>query len=195
MKYIKLTILLFSIFVFTNCDNLDYPPIKNTEKLINDSVNIIDSNQNTPFRIQILKTSNNKNIVFKISNPLGVSLTNVVIIGANFEDKSPITLNEIDPISKIQLYDINNDGFDELFIFTQSAGSGSYGNIYAFTSTKGMQLKPIIIDDFIFDGYIGHDLFTFNNDKLIRTFTIENDGIKEKASVTYYDDGDYLRRN
>ena len=182
MKNIRFIVLIISILIFTNCD-INNTPIE-LDNITSQDSNIAEKNLNSDtYQIKILKTSKANDIVFKISNPIGKSLEDVIIIGANFENKIPITLTEIDPINKIELYDIDNDGFDELFIFTTSAGSGSYGSIYAFTSNKGVGLKPIIVDDFIFDDYSGHDSFYFENNMLIREYPNSDKNIKIKYKL------------
>ena len=192
MNYIRIAIIILSIFIFNYCDNLDYLPPENIQQ--EDSNNNVNNeiNKENPFSVKILKATSGKDIVFKISNPIGMSLVDIDIIGANFSNKMPISLKDIDPINRIELYDIDNDGFEELFIFTSAAGSGSYGSIYAFTSNKEVELTPINIDDFIFKGYFGHDSFIFEKNRLIRTFSVENNN-KKRASIKYYYNGTSLK--
>ena len=70
--------------------------------------------------------------------------------------------------------DLDDDGNIETYVITQSAGSGGYGRIYAFEINKN-QLERI---DFVElpseyrSGYLGHDYFNIENNRLIREFPI-----------------------
>ena len=190
MRFINYTLIAFIVATLFACNTDRNNLSKETAQPNIDSNNTIDQQKEIPFKVQILKTSNEKDIVLKISNPIGMSLVNIDIIGANFENKIPISLIDIDPINKIELYDMDNDGFDELFIFTNAAGSGSYGEIYAFSSNKGIRLKAIDVANFKYDDYQGHDSFILRKNKLIRTFKVDN--TKETDSISYIYNGSSL---
>jgi hypothetical protein len=88
-------------------------------------------------------------------------------------------MEESDPFDYALVADINNDGFDELYIITRSAGSGSYAKIYGFASNKDKSVTPIYIpelsdDDFValFQGYMGHDKFYIEDNKLLRKYPV-----------------------
>ena len=72
-------------------------------------------------------------------------------------------------------------GFDEIYIITTSAGSGSYGAVLGFASNKDK--SPSMINfpeiqerDNNFKGYMGHDTFKIEQRKLVRIFPIYNQG-------------------
>ena len=82
-----------------------------------------------------------------------------------------------DPISHVLLADLDGNGFDEIYIITTSAGSGSYGTVLGFASNKDKSLSMINFPgiqkgDEDFEGYMGHDTFKIEDQKLIRTFPI-----------------------
>lgn len=80
-----------------------------------------------------------------------------------------------------EVEDLNADGSPELFIFTQSAGSGSYGNVYAFSvnnkkSMSQVYFTPTAENKTINKGYMGHDEFTLIENRLAQRFPIYKDG-------------------
>ncbi|AFD06898.1 hypothetical protein [Solitalea canadensis] len=73
--------------------------------------------------------------------------------------------------------DLDNNGFSEIYCFCSSAGSGSYGQLYAFASNKNKSLSIIYLPDIqddvkLSDGYMGHDSFHIEKNRLIRSFPI-----------------------
>jgi hypothetical protein len=67
-----------------------------------------------------------------------------------------------DPISDVFTADLDGNGFDEIYIVTTAAGSGSYGTILGFASNKDKSLSMIHFPevregDETFEGYMGHD--------------------------------------
>lgn len=80
-----------------------------------------------------------------------------------------------------EVEDLNSDGSPELFIFTQSLGSGSYGKVYAFSvnSKKSMSqvyFQPTAENSEINKGYIGHDEFSLVENTLGQRFPIYKEG-------------------
>jgi S-adenosylmethionine synthetase len=74
------------------------------------------------------------------------SVSKITITTQGFtEVNEPIQMEETDPIFQTIVADINSDGFDELFLITQSTGSGSYGTIYGFASNNDKSVTPIYI--------------------------------------------------
>ncbi|MGD9041873.1 MAG: hypothetical protein PVH82_19685, partial [Desulfobacteraceae bacterium] len=86
-----------------------------------------------------------------------------------------------DPISDVFVADLDGNGFDEIYIITTSAGSGSYGTVLGFASNKDKSLSMINFpemrkgDDY-FEGYMGHDTFKIEDQRLVRIFPIYNKG-------------------
>lgn len=77
--------------------------------------------------------------------------------------------------------DLNSDGSPELFVFTQSEGSGSYGNVYAFSvnnkkSMSPVYFKPTAENSEINNGYMGHDTFSLIENTLGQRFPIYSEG-------------------
>ena len=109
-----------------------------------------------------------------------VSISKITVTPKGFaEVNEPIQLEESDPFDSALVADINGDGFDELYIITRGVGSGSYANIYGFSSNKDKSVTPIYMrelsdDDFvdIFKGYMGHDTFYVEGNKLLRKYPV-----------------------
>jgi Periplasmic lysozyme inhibitor of I-type lysozyme len=86
--------------------------------------------------------------------------------------------HEIDgTIADAQVADLNADGFPELLIFTKSAGSGSYGNVIAFSANNKKSMSQVNFpatseNSKLKNGYMGHDKFMLDQSTLIQEFPI-----------------------
>ena len=128
---------------------------------------------------QIYKTKSGK--TFNVSEEkISASISKIAVIPTGFSEvNDAIQMDESDPFDYALVADINNDGFDELYIITRGAGSGSYANIYGFASNKDKSVTPIYIpelsdDDFVilFQGYMGHDEFYVEGNQLYRKYPV-----------------------
>jgi len=77
--------------------------------------------------------------------------------------------------------DLNSDGFPELLVFTQSAGSGSYANVIAFSANGRRSMSQVYFpptgkDPKLSKGYMGHDSFSVNGSTLIQEFPVYKEG-------------------
>ena len=123
------------------------------------------------------KTHTHKTIVISETHPVGLSLSTITISTKDFEHNISETLENMDPISDVMIADLDENGFDEIYIITTSQGSGSYGKVLGFASNKDKSLSMINFpgteqDKKVFEGYMGHDSFTIEVKKLIRTFPV-----------------------
>ena len=131
----------------------------------------------------ILTTKTGKRITVNETNPSGESLSTITLIPSGFENNSEIVL-EKNKLTNFFLIDLDRDGYDELAVITTSAGSGSYGDITLFTTSKDKTLAlldvPTLDEDLtkkgaLFDGYQGHDNFKKVDDGLlVREFPTYN---------------------
>jgi len=131
------------------------------------------------------KTKTGKSFIISEEKP-SASISDISITTEGFTVvNDTIHLEESDPISKVTITDLNKDGFDEVFIITQSAGSGSYATIYGYSSNKDKSVSEIIIPEIsqsdlaegaIFYGYQGHDSIYVSKKKLYRKFPIYKEG-------------------
>lgn len=82
---------------------------------------------------------------------------------------------ELDPVLNAEIEDLDHDGFPELLIYTQSAGSGSYGKVVGFSPNKGKSISLIYFPELEMGtpaakGYQGHDEFAIVESNLLRRF-------------------------
>jgi len=127
------------------------------------------------------KTKTGKTIILSETHPVGQSLSTIAISTKGFEHNYAEVFEDRDPISDVFVADLDGNGFDEIYIITTSAGSGSYGTVLAFASNKDKSLSMINFpkieeDDENFKGYMGHDTFKIEAQKLVRIFPIYNEG-------------------
>ncbi|WP_157601116.1 hypothetical protein [Persicobacter sp. CCB-QB2] len=74
--------------------------------------------------------------------------------------------------------DLNGDGFQEIYLFEYSIGSGTYGKVHAFASFGDKSFGPIYMPEMTEDlaqGYMGHDRFYIKDDLLVREFPLYNE--------------------
>jgi uncharacterized protein YidB (DUF937 family) len=78
-----------------------------------------------------------------------------------------------------EVQDFNRDGLPELLVYLTSAGSGSYGSVLSWVTTKKGTLQPINMPDLsglTAKGYQGHDSFAVVEETLSRRFPIYKPG-------------------
>jgi len=78
-----------------------------------------------------------------------------------------------------EVADLNSNGLPEIYVFVQSAGSGSYGEVVAYALIKGAELSPITLPELTganAQGYQGHDQFQVVESCLARRFPIYKPG-------------------
>jgi hypothetical protein len=125
------------------------------------------------------KTKTGKTIIISETHPVGQSLSNIKISTKDLEHNYSEIYENRDPISDVFIDDLDGNGFDEIYIITTSVGSGSYGTVLGFASNKDKSLSMINFPkiqegDQNFEGYMGHDIFRIENQKLVRIFPIYN---------------------
>ncbi|MFK5878218.1 MAG: hypothetical protein QM478_01845 [Flavobacteriaceae bacterium] len=131
-------------------------------------------------------TATGKTIVVNEKYKDSESTTSITIQTNGFENDDMINLDDIDPISFMQLADLDQNGFDEIYIITQATGSGNYLNVIGYASNRDKSFTPIYFPELVdsdfdkgalFEGYMGHDSFFIQEDKLVRKFPVylEND--------------------
>lgn len=130
---------------------------------------------------RVYKTKTGKTIVISETHPDGQSLSTVKISTRDLEYNYSEVYKDRDPIADIFLSDLDGNGFDEIYIITTSAGSGSYGTVLGFASNEDKSLSMINFPeiqegDINFKGYMGHDSFKIEERKLVRIFPIYNQG-------------------
>lgn len=155
------------------------------------TIETIETIEKTPKSVPIVsneyKTKTGKTfIVSEEKTSASISNISIATDGFTFVNET-LHLEESDPIAKVSIADLNKDGFDEIFIITKSAGSGSYATIYGYSSNKDKSVTDIIVPEIsqsdlvegaIFSGYQGHDSIYISKNKLFRKFPIYEEGDK-----------------
>ena len=122
-------------------------------------------------------TRTGKTILVSESHPISRGLSTIQVSTENFEHDISETYKDMDPITNVLIADIDNNGFDEIYFVLTSNGSGSYGKIFGFASNQDKSLSMINFPevdagDITFEGYMGHDSFSIEDNHLIRIFPI-----------------------
>jgi hypothetical protein len=145
-----------------------------------------------PPPVKEFKSKTGKVFLFEESHPRGMSLSDISVRFAD-DKNAEFTASDIDPVSKVLLADLDNNGFDEIYIFTTAAGSGSYGKVHGYASLKDRSLGMVNMPEPSekdmakggnFEGYEGHDEFDIINNELIRVFPVKSDK-GTKRTITY----------
>ncbi len=130
-----------------------------------------------------LRTGTGKEFIVK-THSTSASLNDITIVPKGFDEvNEPINIKDADPVTNVFTADVNGDGFDELYIITTSAGSGSYGTIYAFSSNKDKSVTPVYVKELpekeqekVFKGYMGHDSVYVSGNRLYCKYPVYKDG-------------------
>jgi len=132
--------------------------------------------------ITSLSTESGK--VFKVveDNTLGASISNIYVVTEGFPNsRDTFRFESVDPVEQVFLADLDKNGFEELYITTRSAGSGSYSQIYGLVSNRDLSATPFYLPEIsqkeyesggLFEGYRGHNTFYLENDILINEFPL-----------------------
>ena len=178
--------LLLTAVVFIACEN---KPVSTESTAAADST----KTDSLPLpRVWELKMQTGKVVIVNETHPKGASLSDVKVY---FKEDSTgaLTFTDVDPISSAITGDLDKNGFDELYLITTSAGSGSYGNILGISSNRDKSISYVFVPEMdpndklpgkLFDGYEGHDQYAFENGTLIRSFPFKGDKNNMK-SVPY----------
>jgi len=121
-------------------------------------------------------------IAFHVTCANEGSLNDIHIIPSGLKiSNDPITIKEADgSIVGAEVADINKDGSPEIYVYLTSAGSGSYGNLIAYSANHNKSLSEIYLppleDDKVNSkGYMGHDTFAIKDSHLVRSFPLYKD--------------------
>jgi len=108
--------------------------------------------------------------------------TEVTVSPFGLEEVNRVETYTVDgSVVDAEVEDLNADGSPELLIYTQSFGSGSYGNVLAFSVNNRKSLSrayfpPVVENPSINKGYMGHDEFSVVETSLVQRFPVYNEG-------------------
>lgn len=119
-------------------------------------------------------------VTFTISATAGGALNTLTIRPEGLQVDNRLAFHRIDGnVVDAEIEDLNADGWPELLIYIQSAGSGSYGSLIGYSVNNGKSMSPIALPDLteaLSEGYMGHDEFTVIETSLARRFPVYRKG-------------------
>ena len=121
-------------------------------------------------------------ITFHVRCPNDSSAPTVTITPSGLAiDNSPMTKEVDGHVVLAEVADLNVDGSPEIYVYAQSAGSGSYASLVAYSANKKKSLSEIYIPPITDDpkaskGYRGHDEFRVVESTLVRRFPVYREG-------------------
>ncbi len=121
-------------------------------------------------------------IGFRVQCPNAGSINTVTVTPTGLEVDDAVIRREADGIvTGTEIADLDADGSPEVYVFTQSAGSGSYGGLIAYAANRGKSLSEIMLPAIEDDaeaarGYMGHDELAVVENSLVRRFPVYRDG-------------------
>lgn len=134
--------------------------------------------------INELKTATGKTYVVRQTPMLDSSLANIQVDAIGFgADTLTFDFGEVDPLVALQTEDLDRDGFQELYVVTQSVGPEKYGTILGLYSAQDSSVLVISFEGASpytlkegepYAGYRGHDLFRFEKGVLTNKFPLDD---------------------
>jgi len=117
-------------------------------------------------------------IAFHVTSTNEGSLNQLEIAPSGLETDNSIIKREIDgTLTGADVADANGDGSPEIYLYVTSAGSGSYGQLIAYSANNKKSLTEIYLPPLEDNpdnakGYMGHDEFSLIENTLVRRFPI-----------------------
>ena len=116
-------------------------------------------------------------VSFDVRSEENSSLDTIFITPSGLEENKLIKEEVDGRILDAQMADLNSDGLPELYIFTTSAGSGSYASLIAYGVNNKKSVTPVYLAELSQEkkygkGYMGHDSFKIVGNRLRRSFPI-----------------------
>lgn len=121
-------------------------------------------------------------ITFHVTCPNDSSLNKVTITPTGLEvDNAPVVRDADGTVVGAEVADLDVDGSPEIYVYVQSAGSGSYGSLIALSANQRKSLSDIFLPPVADDpgaskGYMGHDEFAVVESTFVQRFPIYGEG-------------------
>ncbi len=129
-----------------------------------------------------LRSTTGKTWIVRQTPMLDSSMVSVRVEAIGFSgDTLLFDFGQLDPVIALHAEDLDRDGFQELYIATQSLGAEAYGTLYGLYSMGDDSLTMISYEGATpytmkegepYEGYRGHDSFHFENGKLTNTISV-----------------------
>jgi len=179
------------MFLFAACQSKDNQQTEITQPVPDTLVKNDTASINTSVKDREFTTSTGKKIVVRESHPRGMSMSDVAVF---FKDDSStaLSLTDKDPVNDVVLADLDKNGFDEVYVITSAAGSGSYAGVHGFYSNKDLSFSFVNMPEIAekdlapggaYEGYEGHDVLKIEGNKLTRTFPVKNEKNPSRSIV------------
>ena len=117
-------------------------------------------------------------IRFRITCPNDSSVNVLTITPSGLEiDNSPIEREVDGSVVGAEIDDLDADGSPEVYVYLQSAGSGAYGSLIAYSANRRKSLSeiylpPVAGNPEAAQGHMGHDEFAVVEGNLVQRFPI-----------------------
>jgi hypothetical protein len=123
-----------------------------------------------------------QDVTFQVESPNEGSINQVTVHAETPAGAlEPMPAEADGSITNVEAGDLNGDGYPEIYVYVNSAGSGSYGSLIAYASNRNKSFTPIYLppieeDPSLAQGYMGHDEFALGEGTLLRRFPVYRDG-------------------
>jgi hypothetical protein len=123
-----------------------------------------------------------RGVGFHVSSKNDSSENTLLIAPRGLElDNAKVQVAVDGTVTGAEIADLDGNGYPELYVYVNSAGSGSYGSLVAYAVNRGRSMSPIHLlasspDSAELKGYMGHDTFAVANGRLVRRFRIYREG-------------------
>lgn len=128
------------------------------------------------------KTLELQGVKFQVRCPNGSSTNKLTITPSGLTgDNAPIVQDVDGIVTGAEIEDLNSDGCPEIFVYVQSAGSGSYGSVVGYACNKKKSLSmiylpPVSENPKASKGYMGHDAFAVVETRFVQRFPVYKPG-------------------
>ena len=121
-------------------------------------------------------------VAFHVTCDNAGSLNTLRIVPSGRLNKPVVIEQQIDgKVVGAEVADLDRNGVPEIYVYVQSAGSGSYGSVVGHAVNKRRTITPIYMPELAEDpkaaaGYMGHDRFAVVEGWMVRTFPVYRPG-------------------
>ena len=126
-------------------------------------------------------------IVVRLQATNAGSINQLTIDASGLENGDQSVAHEIDgTVYGAEIADLDANGWPEIYVYASSAGSGSYGSLVAYAVNNGKSMTPVYMPPLADDpiagaGYMGHDAFAVEENRLVQRFPVYREGDTNSA--------------